>query len=295
MATEVIDMSTDVLSRERPQDRVSRLDIDFNAHGYDKYGVSKDTLETIAPYVAFLYERYFSVEALNISNVPSSGRVMLISNHSGGIPTDGFLISAANIFEHEPPRLVHAMVDKFMNNFPFISPLMRQLGQMVGLPSNAKNVLRDDRALLVFPEGAEGTGKLYYDRYKLIRFGTGFMRIAMETDTPILPVGFIGGEEMVPSLLKLKKIARWFGVPYIPIPPQILPIPLPVNCKINFGEPVLFEGDGNESDKVIKENVDTVKKKICKLLNEGLEDHDIPFFPQSEATIERWESEHVET
>lgn len=117
----------------------------------------------------------------------------MISNHSGGIPTDGFLISAANIFEHVPHRFVHAMVYKFMNNFPFLSPIMRKLDQMVGLPANARSVLRDDRALLVFPEGAVGTGKLYYDRYKLIRFGTGFMRIAMETNTPIVPVGFIGG------------------------------------------------------------------------------------------------------
>ena len=286
-------MGNDVLSRERPQDRVKRLDIDFNSHGFDKYGVSQNTLESIAPYVSLLYDNYFSVETNNISNVLSSGRVMLISNHSGGIPTDGFLITAANVFEHDPPRLVHAMVDKFMNNFPFLSPIMRQLGQMIGLPANAKSILRDDRALLVFPEGAEGTGKLYYDRYKLIRFGTGFMRIAMETNTPILPVGFIGAEEMVPSLLKLKKVARWFGIPYIPIPPQILPIPLPVNCKINFGEPMLFEGDGNEPDQKIKENVDRVKKEVCDLLNEGLEDHSLPFFPQSEATVERWEANHT--
>jgi 1-acyl-sn-glycerol-3-phosphate acyltransferase len=238
-------LETDALSRERLQDRVNRLDIDFNAHGFDKYGVSESTLQTIAPYVASLYDHYFSVETNNISNVPSDGRVMLISNHSGGIPTDGFLISAANVFDQEPPRLVHAMVDKFMNNFPFLSPIMRKLGQMVGLPANAKSVLRDDRALLVFPEGAAGTG--------------------------------------------------WFGLPYIPIPPQILPIPFPVNCMINFGEPMTFAGDGNESDRKIKENVDRVKKNVCDLLNEGLEDHKVPFFPQSEATIERWEVDHART
>ncbi|MFB6347098.1 MAG: lysophospholipid acyltransferase family protein [bacterium] len=286
-------MGSDLLARERIQDRLDRIDIDFNEHGFDKYGVSIDRLKAFAPTIASIYKHYFSVTTQSISNVPSRGRVMLISNHAGGLPIDGLLISTACILELEPPRLLHAMVDKFMNNIPFLSSLIRELGQMIGLPSNAKSVLDDDRALLIFPEGAEGTGKLYFDRYKLIRFGTGFMRIALETNTPIVPVGFVGSEEMIPSVFKIKRLARWLGVPYIPIPPQLLPIPLPVNCRINFGEPMMFDGDGDESDEVIKGYVDEVKQKICDLLNEGLRHHESKVFPDSEATIERWESNHV--
>ncbi len=98
---------------------------------------------------------------------------MLVSNHSGGIPTDGFMLSAADVLELEPPRVVHSMVDKFMKKFPSLSSLMRELGQIIGLPSNVFSVLDVDRVLLVFPESAKGTCKAYRDRYKLIRFGTG--------------------------------------------------------------------------------------------------------------------------
>ena len=56
-----------------------------------------------------------------------------------------------------------------------------------GLPEHAVRLLEDDRLLLVFPEGARGTAKLFKDRNSLVRFGTGFMRLALQTGTPIVP------------------------------------------------------------------------------------------------------------
>ena len=56
----------------------------------------------------------------------------------------------------------------------------------------------DDRLVLVFPEGARGTAKLYKDRNSLVEFGTGFIRLALKTKSPIVPVAVLGGGEAFP-------------------------------------------------------------------------------------------------
>ncbi len=84
----------------------------------------------------------------------------------------------------------------------------------------------------------------------------------MYPNTPIVSVGFFGADERVPTVFKLGRIANWLGIPYILIPPQVFPMPFPVNYSINFGEPIEFGGVGNESDEVVKTNVDTVKENI---------------------------------
>ena len=120
------------------------------------------------------------------------------------------------------------------------------------------------------PEGVRGTGKLYKDRYKLERFGTGFMRLALRTNTPIVPHAFIGGEEAMPTIYHAKTLAKIIGAPYVPIPVHLIPIPLPVPCDLHFGEPMTFDGDGTESDEVIEGYVAQVKVRIAELIEVGL-------------------------
>jgi 1-acyl-sn-glycerol-3-phosphate acyltransferase len=96
------------------------------------------------------------------------------------------------------------------------------------------------------------------------------MRLALEARAPIVPFAFIGGEEAVPTLFHLKTLARILRAPYIPVPPQLLPVPLPVACHVHFGEPLRFEGTGTEVDEVIHGYVEVVREKIRGLIAEGL-------------------------
>lgn len=194
---------------------------------------------------------------------------MLIGNHSGGVALDGFMTVASIFFEMDPPRLAEGMAEKFIAKFPVMGLWSSRLGHFTGLPEHAVRLLEDDRMLLVYPEGARGTAKLYPDRDSLVRFGTGFMRLAVQTGTPIIPVAFVGGGDAIPTVMNVTKGAKLMGVPYFPVTPYLLPLPLPVSFQILYGRPMVFEGSGNEVDEVVLGWVDEVKTEIARLLHQG--------------------------
>ncbi|MCA9540488.1 MAG: acyltransferase family protein [Myxococcales bacterium] len=249
--------------------RLAQLDVPFNRYGLDPLGISHDHLGAFFTLLGALYRQYFRVTTVGIEQVPATGRVMIVGNHAGGLPTDGAMAIASLFFDHDPPRLAHGMVEKFAQGLPFLSSWFSRIGQLTGLPEHAIAMLERERALMVFPEGARGTGKMYWEKGKLVRFGTGFLRIALQTGTPIVPFAFVGGEEALPIVYHARWPARLLKTPYFPITPYGLPVPLPVPCRLHYGAPMHFEGDGSEPDEVIDAYVEAVRERIEALWQEG--------------------------
>jgi 1-acyl-sn-glycerol-3-phosphate acyltransferase len=249
--------------------RVRRLEIPFNACGVDPYGISRDSLAVVFTILDFLYRRYFRVKAHGLENVPARGRAMLVGNHSGGIAIDGAMVLASMFFEMEPPRLCQGMIEKFMNRMPWFSQWTNRTGQFTGVPEHAIKLLEDERLLMVFPEGARGTAKLHKERNSLVAFGTGFVRLALQTRSPIVPFGFLGGGDAIPTVMNWYSLGKLVGAPYVPITPYGLAIPLPVRLSVHYGEPMMFSGTGSEDDEVINGYVAQVKARIAALMEIG--------------------------
>jgi 1-acyl-sn-glycerol-3-phosphate acyltransferase len=191
-----------------------------------------------------------------------------VGNHSGGVAIDAAMVLASCFLEMDPPRLAQGMAEKFINRIPFFSIVASRTGQFTGIPEHARLILEDDRLLMVFPEGARGTAKLYGERRSLVEFGTGFVRLALETGTPIVPFAVLGGGEAFPTLLNAYALGRLVRVPYLPITPYLLPVPLPAHIQIIYGEPKVFTGTGSEDDEVVQGYVDEVKAAIAALIAE---------------------------
>jgi len=251
-------------------ERIHRLDIPFNAEGYDRFGVSREHLIRFVSALKPVYRHYLRVTTFGADHVPDEGGALLIGNHSGGYAFDAAMVLCSMILEDRAPRLAHGMADKFLSRWPFANTILSRVGQFSGLPEHAARLLNDERLLMVFPEGARGTGKLYKDRYELVRFGTGFMRLALKTGKPIIPFAFVGAEEAYPTVFHLRSLARVFGAPYVPIAPQILPVPLPLACQIYLGERMNFEGTGEEPDEQVLEMVARVRNTVQRMVEQGV-------------------------
>lgn len=249
--------------------RVDRLPTPLGPYGVDPFGFDPNYVKRAAGFFAWLYRYYFRVETFGIDNIPD-GRAIVVGNHSGQLPFDGIMINASAMLEREPPRYFRAMIERFVPSTPFASAFMARTGQVLGTPENAKRLLDAGEALLVFPEGVRGLNKTWNHRYQLQRFGRGFMRLALETRTPVVPVVVIGAEEQAPALINSRSLSRMFGVPTFPILAQGVPIPAPTKYRIHYGAPMDFDGDYNEEDEIIQRKVDEVRAAMRDLIQRGL-------------------------
>ena len=250
---------------------VERLPIEFDDYGFDRFGLSQKALVRAYSVTAHIYRHYLKVTAFGLENVPATGRGLVVANHSGGLGADGAMILTSLMLNDDAPRLGQGMAEYFLTRSPFARPALRKLGHLTGLPEHGEQLLNDERLVMVFPEGARGAGKLYKDRYKLVRFGTGFIRLALKTGTPIIPCAFIGGEESFPQLFHIKWLAKLVNGPFVPVAPQLIFFPLPVACQVYYGPPMYFEGDGSEPDHVIQQYIEEVRHSMERLISTGLD------------------------
>jgi 1-acyl-sn-glycerol-3-phosphate acyltransferase len=270
-----VDEALERLLGERFDERLARVPLTLGPAGVDPFGLDPQWAKYALIAIATLHRRYFRSEVHGIRNIPH-GRVLLVANHSGQVPLDGALIAAALFMDAEPPRIVRAMVEKWAVSLPFVSLAFTRVGQVVGVPENAQRLLSQGEALLVFPEGARGISKTFDRRYRLAEFGLGFMRLAIETDTPIVPVAVIGAEEQYISVANVEGLAKLLRMPAFPIIPQLLfpggQLPLPTKYRIWFGAPMRFSGDPDDDDSIMDEKVWLVKQTIQSMLNRGLKE-----------------------
>jgi len=265
------------LGGDRLRERLAALRVHTNEFGQDPFGMDLDYVTTALGPLLWLYQEYFRVQVRGIEKVPP-GRCLLVSNHSGQLPLDGAMIAVAMLMYAEPPRAVRSMVERWVPTLPFVSTFFARAGQVVGTPENCIRLLESEECILVFPEGTRGLNKVFARRYQLAEFGQGFMRLALATSSPVVPVAVIGAEEQAPALVNLEPIARLLRMPALPITPTILPIPLPSRYTIYFGEPMRFEGHPNDEDRLIEEKVQAVRSTIQSMVKVGLEERKSIFF-----------------
>lgn len=254
----------------------------------DKWGLDWEFVDAVRPFFTFLYKVYWRVETTGLENVPGEGRALLVSNHSGQLPWDGMMVGTAVLTEHPSQRLVRTLYLALLPKIPFVAPLLTRLGQTLATEENATGLLEQEELVAVYPEGAKGTGKPFRDRYKLARFGRGgFVKTALNTRAPIIPVSVVGSEETYVTLAKLPTLSDFTGIPYLPITLRfpwlglLGVIPLPTKWYIDFGQPIpmdSYDQDAANSPVLVSQVSDLVRNTIQEMLYSHLAQRRSVFF-----------------
>lgn len=257
------------------RERIDRAPIRLNSAGLDDWGLDPEMLKLSLASTYWLYKSYFRVQTHGIEKVPA-GKVLLIANHGGQLPLDAMFVMMSLILEADPPRFARGMAERWFPSLPFVSTLFMRCGHMVGDIHNCRDLLDAGQCVLVFPEGTRGSGKVFSKRYQLQRFGSGFLRLALEAKAPIVPVAVIGAEETYPGIHDFPWLAKKIGVPYIPVTPffpflgPLGMIPLPTQVSLRFGDPLQFVGDPDAPDAEVAEMVEQVRTALKREIDEGL-------------------------
>ena len=177
----------------------------------------------IANLVGPVIKRYFRAEVRGLESMPQAGGALVVSNHSGGMFTPDVLVFAPAFYDKfgfDRPVYTLAHYGVFIAN---IGDWLRRAGVIEASRENAAKALRDGAVVLVFPGGD-------YDSYRptftenVIDFAgrTGYVRTAIETGVPIVPMVSIGAQETQLFLARGDSIARMLGLKRARV--EILPI-----------------------------------------------------------------------
>lgn len=247
----------------------------------DDFGRDPAYLARVEPMLDFFYKRYFRVEVSGLDNIPDVGRALIVANHSGTLPWDGALLMHAVRHEHPARRDLRPLIEDFVFHFPYLGVFINRIGGVRACQENAERLLEADQLAAVFPEGIKGAGKLFKDRYRLQRFGRGgFIKLALRTGSPIVPLAIIGAEEANPMLGRITWFAKSIGIPYVPVTPTfplLGPaglVPLPTKWKLCFGPLIdLSERYGPDAadDRILVNRLaEEIRSQIQEMIDDSL-------------------------
>ncbi len=203
------------------------------------------------PGLGRLAQLYFRPKVRGLEQIPAEGPVLLVGNHSGGTLIADTFAFAYSFYDHfGPDRLFHQLAHDLVFGVPGLAPL-RKYGTIPAKHENATAALGKGAALLVYPGGDHETYRPSW-RSGEIDFGhrSGFVRLALVADVPIVPVVAIGGQETalfltrgerlshllaLDRLLRLKvvpiQIAPPFGLTVLDFPGRI-PLPSQITIQV---------------------------------------------------------------
>jgi 1-acyl-sn-glycerol-3-phosphate acyltransferase len=212
----------------------------------DPFGLDPAFEARLDRWLSFLYEKWWRVQTSGTENIPPQGRAMIVANRGGIFPFDGAMLKLSVRILHPSRRTVRFLVENYFYHAPFLGVILTRYGAIRASYENARRLLRDDHLIAVFPEGIQGLGKLYRHRYQLQRFArAGFIKLAIEERSPIIPSAIVGSEEIYPLIARIPNLRGPFSLPFFPITPffpwlgPLGLIPLPVRWRIIIGEPFL--------------------------------------------------------
>ena len=268
-------------------EKLGKVGMKFRAEEVDPFGFDPVYWEKVEPIFEFLFDNYFRVELFGLENVPEKDRALLVANHSGTLPYDGAMLKVAIENRHMSGRAVRFLVEDFVFHFPFLGSFMNRIGGVRACQDNARRLLENEQLVVVFPEGVKGIGKLFKHRYQLQRFGRGgFVKLALRTNSPIIPVAVVGAEEIHPMLTRLGWLARTLKLPYIPVTPTfpflgpLGAVPLPSKWLIEFGKPMSLSNytpeDAEDALKVMQ-LAEKVRSTIQQMVDDLLKKRESAF------------------
>ena len=184
--------------------------------GLGVFMTSLDTLvvTTALPALRAASDYYFRAEVEGLENIPSDEPVLLVGNHSGGtMIADTFVFAQHFCDFFGPQRLFHQLAHDLVFQVPGVRASLSRFGTVPANPDNMRRALERGAALLVYPGGDQETYRPTWEQDRIDFAGrTGFAKLSLELDTPIVPVVAIGGQETALFLSRGEGLSKLLGL-----------------------------------------------------------------------------------
>jgi 1-acyl-sn-glycerol-3-phosphate acyltransferase len=232
-----------------------------------------------------LMDYWFRMEVEGWENIPESP-VLLIGIHSGApFVWDAWTIGAQWWRRFGSDRPLHGTAHDALMALPGIGGYFRRMGVLPAAPDSITAALAEGHDVALWPGGEVDSLRPWTQRDEAILAGrTGFVKLAIRTGVPIVPISTVGGPDSMPvlargrrlaKLLALDKIARLKMFPIAiqapwGISPALLPeIPLPTKIRTAFQEPIEVDSDPARAED--QEYVESKYKEVEDRIQRGMD------------------------
>lgn len=220
--------------------------------------------------------RYFRATTMGAENIPD-GRAIVVASHSGVIPWDALLLVAE----------IYRLTGRFSRNAGHeiwgrsasLKDLLVPTGMVLGGRAEFEELLRRDEICTIFVDAGQGNRHAYYlasDRYKVkpekgfAPGRGGYIKVALRTRSPIVPVAIVGAEEVHYCLGDIPQVAEYLKVPFFPLVASL--VPLPARIYIRFGEAIRLSAPPEAADQqaVVDRLNEQVRSAMQALIDDTL-------------------------
>ncbi|MFP4474427.1 MAG: lysophospholipid acyltransferase family protein [Desulfatibacillaceae bacterium] len=227
----------------------------------------------------FLLDRYFRVETDGWENVPD-GPCLFVGVHSGTwLTMDAWCLCSEWWRRFGDRRILHGTAHDALMAMPVIGDYFRNVGVLPASREAVTQALGAGHDVVVWPGGEVDSMRSWSKRDKAVLGGRqGFLRQAMSSGVPIVPVATVGGHDTVFVLsetrglakaLRLKKLIRSdiaplvlgfpFGLTFEAVP---MHLPLPAKIRTRFLEPIVLDPDRRDDLEYRREAYHEVERRI---------------------------------
>jgi 1-acyl-sn-glycerol-3-phosphate acyltransferase len=170
-------------------------------------------MERTIPLIWPALKAWFRPDVRGLDRIPAGGPVLLVGNHSGGnVAPDTLIFTAAFIRRFGARRPFFQLAHHLVVAAPWLA-LLRRYGTIEASTDNARAALRAGAAMLVYPGGDWEAHRPVWQGHRVDFHGRrGFVRLALDTGVPLVPVVAIGGQETALFLSRGEPVVRALGL-----------------------------------------------------------------------------------
>ena len=193
-------------------------------------------IERTVPLIWPILTAWFRPDVRGLDRIPAAGPVLLVGNHSGGnVAPDTLVFTAAFIRRFGARRAFFQLAHHLVVAAPWLA-LLRRYGTVTASPENARAALRAGAAVLVYPGGDWEAHRPVWQGHRIDFHGRhGFVRLALETGVPLVPVVAIGGQETALFLSRGEPIVRALGL-HRRLRLDVLPVSIALPWGLDVGD-----------------------------------------------------------
>ncbi len=205
---------TPINTRQAPQGRLEKFMARRIAGAMSAAAPNQQFMRYVQnPIWNFLCDKYFRVEIDGWHRIPDEPS-LLIGIHSGGSLTmDAWTLVHSWYRRFEGRRILNGTAHDVLMAAPLLGDYFKALGVIPASRKGVTDALAAGHDVVVWPGGEQDAMRNWRQRDKAILAGRkGFVRQAIRSGVPIVPVATVGGHDTVFVLSEGRFIARWTGL-----------------------------------------------------------------------------------